>query len=111
MPSLKEKSIPSMTSTQKKYKPHSMTPYCQLDPSKSQIRICHVLPQFKHGRLACELKEASLDDLPRYRCLSYVWGKHKDRAEVILNGKLVEVTSNLYIVLQQLQVSGHGEAI
>lgn len=87
------------------------THYLPLNPAKSQVRICHVLPGLTDGNIACELRLASLDSLPRYTCLSYVWGKHSDKAEIILNYRPFEVTSNLYIVLQQLQQNRYGEPI
>lgn len=90
---------------------HVSTRYVRLSPARSQIRICHILPALSDGRIACELRPASMNNLPRYNCLSYVWGEHKDKAEILLNGESFEVTSNLHIILQHLQCNCYGEPI
>jgi hypothetical protein len=65
--------------------------YCIL-PSESQNDDVHV-----------ELSIASLDDLPVYEALSYVWGDPNITNPVILFGQPYQVTVNIDAALRRLR--------
>jgi hypothetical protein len=50
-----------------------------------------------------ELIEASLDNLPPYEALSYVWGSLENMQQIMCNGKSFQITNNLAKALRRLQ--------
>jgi hypothetical protein len=51
----------------------------------------------------CALNVVSLDDRPKYTSLSYVWGRADNPKQVVVNGTVVEITTNLEEALRYLQ--------
>jgi len=53
--------------------------------------------------LECRLIEVSIDDLPPYEALSYVWGDARITEPIKCNGKIVQVTTNLAKALRKVR--------
>ncbi|KAM0522533.1 hypothetical protein ACHAPE_002124 [Trichoderma viride] len=71
-------------------------------PAIRLLRLCRGIG----SDIACELFQASLcerDDAISYEALSYTWGLPDVRENIVVNGKPLSVTVNLYLALQQLR--------
>lgn len=71
-------------------------------PAIRLLRLCRGIG----SEIACELFQAKLcqrDDSISYEALSYTWGLPDVREHIIVNGKPLSVTVNLYLALQQLR--------
>jgi hypothetical protein len=81
--------------------------YQPLDPTKNEIRLLQLLPtKFVDGvrcPLECTLFTTSLDAIPNYNALSYVWGDQSNPSQILLNENAFSVTENLGAALLQLQ--------
>jgi hypothetical protein len=68
--------------------------------SGRSIRLLRIDPGASDSIPKCSLVSASLDDDSlQYFALSYVWGSSADRENIVCNGYVIEVTSNLYAFL------------
>jgi hypothetical protein len=75
-----------------------------LDSSKREIRLLRVLPGVFNETVQCELLKASLENPPKYRALSYVWGNPTLKKQAIsVDGQEVWVTANLKHALRRLR--------
>ena len=80
-----------------------------LSDSEHEIRIVELLPGRKllSGRnpdpVVCNLRHYGLNTLPPYEVLSYVWGENAIKIPITPNGKVYEVTPNLYSALIYLR--------
>ncbi|KAK1241221.1 hypothetical protein MKX08_001195 [Trichoderma sp. CBMAI-0020] len=71
-------------------------------PAIRLLRLC----RGTGSEIACELFQASLcerDDSISYEALSYTWGQPDVRENIVVNGRPLSVTVNLYLALQQLR--------
>lgn len=59
------------------------------------------------GLVQCELKALNLDRVLSYVALSYTWGDSDDMANVLLNGEIRQVRTNLAQALARLLHLGH----
>jgi hypothetical protein len=50
------------------------------------IRLLRLLPGNQEDEIECELVEASLDELPHYEAISYVWGPPQEREAITCEG-------------------------
>jgi hypothetical protein len=78
--------------------------YGHLNDRRREIRILKLLslPQI-NKTLQCEMTTVSLEDVPKYIALSYVWGDVGDTTEIAVDGKIRHVTSNLASALESIQ--------
>lgn len=67
--------------------------------SPTSIRLLKVLPKRDDCRIEIELWEERQAESEPYRCLSYTWGESSDTASVHVNGRSMEVGSNLFAFL------------
>ncbi|KAK1461604.1 heterokaryon incompatibility protein [Colletotrichum melonis] len=67
------------------------------------IRILVLKPGPDTIPIQIELQEASIDDLPTFEALSYVWGDPSERRQIDCSGQLVSITQNLHDALQHLR--------
>jgi hypothetical protein len=77
-----------------------------LDDSRGDIRFlkfhkCNA-PRSPEN-IECCLIRASADEIPKYTCLSYVWGDSTAREHITLDGIRVTITKSLYEALQAFQ--------
>jgi hypothetical protein len=85
--------------------------YSALRNDGVQIRLLTIFPrgqnvgnvQNEGGLVNCALNVVSLDDRPKYTSLSYVWGRADNPKQVVVNGTVVEITTNLEEALRYLQ--------
>lgn len=71
-------------------------------PAIRLLRLCRGVD----SEISCELFQASLcerDDSISYEALSYTWGQPDVRENLVVNGKPLSVTVNLFLALQQLR--------
>lgn len=79
-----------------------MYPYESLDPERRNIRLVNLLPVKLDEIICCQVETVSLDDLPVYTTLSYVWGDAADTRPILLDGHSHEATVNLECALRNL---------
>jgi hypothetical protein len=65
--------------------------------------VAHILPGAWDSPISCELSIASLNSVPAYQTLSYVWGDPKVTNPILLHGHTFHVTINLYAALRRLR--------
>ncbi|ROW15166.1 hypothetical protein VPNG_02948 [Cytospora leucostoma] len=81
-----------------------LVPLQRLDLHTKQIRILRVLPGRYDDPIECELYTAHLGDRPYYEALSYVWGDPTICKPIFLEGREVQVTTNLRAALRSLRL-------
>ncbi|KAF5334073.1 hypothetical protein D9758_017662 [Tetrapyrgos nigripes] len=67
------------------------------------IRLLQILPADPDEQLECQLIEVSLDALPTYEALSYVWGDANPRESILCNDQAMEITRSLAQALRKLR--------
>ncbi|KAF2854154.1 hypothetical protein T440DRAFT_442650 [Plenodomus tracheiphilus IPT5] len=79
--------------------------YGNLDHTKSEIRVLKIEPGRWDDDISCKLKVISLDRLlePRYDTLSYTWGSSESTSSIIVNGRTIAVSTNLFTALRALR--------
>lgn len=91
---------------------HAPTPdtdfiYQTLDSSRREIRLVRLFPRgisaAAQPDIECEVFHADLDEGPKYEALSYAWGNTSKPFKISANGKMLPVTSSLYLALQYLR--------
>ncbi|KAI1275753.1 heterokaryon incompatibility protein-domain-containing protein [Xylaria sp. FL0933] len=83
--------------------------YRQLSGRNNEIRLLRIQPAVNPDeRIVCSLEHASLNHpYHSYVALSYQWGDGLWGKRVILDGKHVAITANLYGALWELRNRGH----
>lgn len=79
--------------------------YTPLNDSRNEIRLLEIA-QCSNCDRSLKLFKCSLDDVPQYFALSYVWGDPEDTRPIRVNNWDVQVTLNLVDALHQLQDDG-----
>ena len=79
--------------------PYSYTP---LNPSED-IRLVTLEPGVEGSPLTYCLVTARFVDNPVYEALSYVWGSQHNPRLIALDGRLKQITSNLWLALSHLR--------
>ncbi|CAM1509902.1 Fc.00g002370.m01.CDS01 [Cosmosporella sp. VM-42] len=69
-----------------------------------QVRLLELNPGFGSEPVQCSLWHDSLDDLPPFEALSYVWGNPTIKNELNCNGNTFMVTENLHHALRRLRL-------
>ncbi|KAI1399222.1 heterokaryon incompatibility protein-domain-containing protein [Hypoxylon fuscum] len=82
--------------------------YSPLDPRYNEIRLITIEEDEPSAAVRCTMSHASLDQLPRYQALSYVWGDPSDTIPISLSGSIFPVTVNLYQALIRLRSKNLG---
>ena len=77
--------------------------YDTLNVHTREIRLLHLLPGAWHDPLRGSLRTVPLHDEPQYNGLSYAWGKVELTKEILLDGRPLEITPNLYVALRRLR--------
>lgn len=76
-----------------------------LDHNSDQIRILTLKKGSWSDEISCSLRAVSLEqEKGRYHALSYRWGDENDREQILVDGKLLNVTTSLYIALKHLRL-------
>ena len=75
--------------------------YKPLDYARPQIRLFDFLHE-DNERISCRLTTASLDDNPEFVALSYVCGDPSVTEDIVVDGEIVPVTTNLASALRDL---------
>lgn len=69
----------------------------------NEIRILTLKPGSGPDPIACTLRHVSLDDQPEYEALSYTWGDPKNTRKILVDGKKLQVTANLFDALENFR--------
>lgn len=77
--------------------------YTPLSESSRDIRLLHLRPGIWSDPIQCTLETVSLNDGPRHRAISYVWGDPKAAETIYVNGKPFQATTNLVAALRHLR--------
>lgn len=85
-----------------KAQPNS-TLHNELDLRQRQIRILRLLPGNRRDPILCTLEIACLGENPDYEALSYAWGDPNICLPILVNGRTVNVTTNLEAALRRLR--------
>ncbi|KAH7120339.1 ankyrin repeat-containing domain protein [Dactylonectria estremocensis] len=80
--------------------------YKPIDLATDAIRLVRLSKGYIGDSICCEIFETFLHQVEGvpYEALSYAWGGTLRAAEIILNGCIAKVTSNLYAALRQLRL-------
>ena len=70
-----------------------------LDVSRREIRLLRIEANLS-GELQCRLHHFELGHLPRFRCLSYMWGSDRQRSTIAVDGCGFQARENLYAFLE-----------
>ena len=79
--------------------------YDDLNAESCEIRLCTLQPGAMDDPLACTLTTVSLNDDREYETLSYAWGDSTLNKEVLTNGSIIKITTNLHTALRYLRRS------
>lgn len=79
-----------------------MTYLPPLHPSERQIRLLTLTSLVSENVLRCTLYTASEASNPKYVALSYFWGDSAIKSQIIINGEMTSITTNLDIALRNL---------
>ncbi|KAK4167844.1 heterokaryon incompatibility protein-domain-containing protein [Cladorrhinum sp. PSN259] len=76
-----------------------------LNRSSAEIRLLTLLPGDNSAPLSCELRKCSLRAAIclRYDALSYAWGDKTNKRAIIVNGRIVLITTSLEAALRHLR--------
>ncbi|RAQ49421.1 hypothetical protein AFGD_002049 [Aspergillus flavus] len=75
-----------------------------LDTARREIRLLTIVPALSSkARIKCSLQVASLDSFPRYEAISYVWGDIQEKQDILLDGRTIQVPTNVRRILQRLR--------
>ncbi|KAH6665722.1 heterokaryon incompatibility protein-domain-containing protein [Halenospora varia] len=75
-----------------------------LNSAHREIRVLMLHDGNEQDPVSCTLKRISLDDKnAKFNALSYVWGDAADTREIIVNGKIIHVTTNLGSALRHIR--------
>ncbi|KIW79854.1 hypothetical protein Z517_06469 [Fonsecaea pedrosoi CBS 271.37] len=82
--------------------------YQSLSPSADYIRLAKVeaAPNVDDP-IRCNLIQVEFGQRPRYRALSYTWGDEKVKNTIHVDGKELEIGTNLSEALRSLRVDGY----
>ncbi|KAJ8124884.1 hypothetical protein O1611_g8757 [Lasiodiplodia mahajangana] len=84
--------------------------YSPLDDTQPQIRLIEILPSVSDDQqICCRLETVRLSDDHRYAALSYVWGDPEITEDIMVNGIILPVTTNLASALRQFRKAGFPE--
>ncbi|KAB8270486.1 heterokaryon incompatibility protein-domain-containing protein [Aspergillus minisclerotigenes] len=75
-----------------------------LDTARKEIRLLTIVPALSSkARIKCSLQVASLDAFPRYEAISYVWGDIQEKQDILLDGRTIQVPTNVRRILHRLR--------
>ena len=72
--------------------------YDKIDRTEQLIRVVEVLPGPSNGIISCRLRHTALES--NYICLSYTWGSSQKPHQILINGRVFFVGTNLYCFLR-----------
>ncbi|KAK3642794.1 hypothetical protein LTR56_010620 [Elasticomyces elasticus] len=78
--------------------------YQPLDPEQKQIRLLELEPGGYDDPLLARLLSVSLDDMPVYNTISYVWGDPSKTSELVICGTRLSVPVNTALALRRMRL-------
>jgi hypothetical protein len=97
----KKKTVSNLKQSQRSRSGHEYQ-YDRLPPENSQIRTLTLQPGTGDEPLRCSLESSSLDSAS-YEAISYVWGSNIKDKEILCEGRIVPITTNLWRVLKRVR--------
>jgi hypothetical protein len=88
-----------------KKRDHSIAPYeyHRLQCSTS-IRVLELLPDKQGAPLRCHMRDVSLDDVPDYEAVSYVWGPPDFVKQILCDDEIIPITRSCSYALHHLRL-------
>jgi hypothetical protein len=78
--------------------------YAPIQSRRGEIRLVKILPSVEEDSIIeCHMSKYYLTEQPDYIALSYMWGNPSITDAIIVNGKPLQVTTNLGSALRQLR--------
>lgn len=74
-------------------------------PDSGYIRLFELFPRSLLGTIFVRLFVVSINDLPRYEAISYVWERPTDTRTIICNRRPLRITRNLHDALKKFRAS------
>ncbi|KAK3647056.1 hypothetical protein LTR56_008222 [Elasticomyces elasticus] len=78
--------------------------YQPLDPAQKQIRLLELEPGGYHDPLLARLLLVSLDDMPVYNTISYLWGDPSKTSKLLISGTRLSVPVNTALALRRMRL-------
>lgn len=69
-------------------------------PHPDSTRLLNI--RLENDQLECRIKSVRLSDKPQYEALSYAWGKNKQSAKLMCDGRVLKVTPTLEEAMRML---------
>ncbi|KAH7393736.1 heterokaryon incompatibility protein-domain-containing protein [Cadophora sp. MPI-SDFR-AT-0126] len=76
--------------------------YQSLDKSTRKIRLLQLTRNVTLNDIECKLPDWSLDEAPGYDAISYTWGNPAETHGIIVNGKWLPTSANVWEIVQKL---------
>ncbi|KAH8591782.1 heterokaryon incompatibility protein-domain-containing protein, partial [Bisporella sp. PMI_857] len=77
--------------------------YRKLKNPETDLRLVQILPGTDGDPLNCLICTRSARRIKRYYALSYAWGDATQRVPILLNGRKIYITINLFTALVNLR--------
>ncbi|KAH8667924.1 heterokaryon incompatibility protein-domain-containing protein, partial [Tricladium varicosporioides] len=84
--------------------PWTTADYPKLRYPSSSIRLLHIHPGSGKRRVECTMETFLFANKPHYDALSYTWGDMRWKTSVTVNGKMMDITENLYNALLSIRL-------
>lgn len=81
--------------------------YKPLDRSKGSVRLIRVFPLRQNDFIRCRIERHHISTTS-YVALSYVWGSQEAKCEILLNGQIFRLRSNLFAFLKYLAKTAYS---
>ncbi|KAF2027854.1 hypothetical protein EK21DRAFT_11979, partial [Setomelanomma holmii] len=69
--------------------------YKPLDTTKQSIRLAEITPDDSNDLIICHLSDCDLARKPSYTALSYTWDRGNEQRDLLCDGKVMPIGSNL----------------
>ena len=84
--------------------------YTLIDSTKAEFRLLRLKPaNYKEDVIECDMIDTCLDEVAHFAALSYHWGAPAFDHQVLCNGKLMAITSNLHDALKRHRQDYHPQ--
>ncbi|KAH7310337.1 heterokaryon incompatibility protein-domain-containing protein [Rhexocercosporidium sp. MPI-PUGE-AT-0058] len=80
-------------------------------PSENCIRLLELYPGQADDTLDCTLRQAELENAPKYEAISYAWGDPTNKVDVLCDGKIITATQNLKDALVRFKLKDRSRFV
>ena len=90
------------------YKGYSLYQYNPL-PSEKFIKLLELYPGQANDNIDCTLLQTELENAPKYKAISYVWGDPANKVDILCDGKIIMITQNLKDALLRFELKDRSQ--